>query len=76
VSYNEVLDAHEKATGSKWKRTYVSIEDAEKRIKENNNPWGDFGTYLRVWQAKGLVSKNNVASEFSVKPFTAASLFV
>ena len=76
ASFNDFLDAHEKATGTKWQRTHISIEDAEARVAKNNDAFADFGLILRIWIAKGLLnSNNNIHSQFHVKADPPSALF-
>ncbi|KAI8898581.1 hypothetical protein BC833DRAFT_589412 [Globomyces pollinis-pini] len=75
-TWNEILDEHTRATGIEWKRAYMSIEDAEKEIAAASDPYSVFGTYLRLWMAKGYgVSKKNIADRFQLPVVDLYTLF-
>ncbi|KAJ2987155.1 hypothetical protein HDV02_006341, partial [Globomyces sp. JEL0801] len=75
-TWNEILDEHTRATGIEWERTYVSIEDAEKEIAAASDPYSVFGTYLRLWIAKGYgLSKKNIADRFQLPVVDLFTLF-
>ncbi|KAJ3252059.1 hypothetical protein HK103_001861 [Boothiomyces macroporosus] len=74
-TYNELLAEHEKQTGTKWTKKYITIDEAKKRL-DGADPYAEFGTYLRTWQAQGYgLSKENHAKEFNITPTTFAQIF-
>ncbi len=76
ATLNEIIAIKEKTVGKPFTKSFVSIEDTEKKLAANGKPWDDFGTYLRLWQAKGFaVSPNNLAGEFKIEKIPLDKLF-
>ncbi|KAJ3272235.1 hypothetical protein HDV01_005889 [Terramyces sp. JEL0728] len=74
-TYNELVAEYEKQTGSKWKKTYITVEQAKKSL-EGADPYANFGTFLRTWIGQGYgLSKENHAKEFNITPTTFAEIF-
>jgi len=71
---NEIIAIKEKSTGKTWTKTFITVEQAEKRVATNNNPWGDLGTHLRIWQAKGFSHSQNTI-DFKLTPKAIAEIY-
>ncbi|KAI8903353.1 hypothetical protein EDD86DRAFT_250446 [Gorgonomyces haynaldii] len=70
ATFNDVIQAHEKASGFKWTVNHISIADFEKTISGPQ----DFVSYLLLWQAKGYGNSPN-AIKLDIKAHTLQEVF-
>jgi len=70
VTWNELIAAHEKVTGTKWQVTFKDADEVQKTLADpSTDIWASFGMFLQLYIAKGWAapSKSNLNDQFKEK---------